>query len=133
MNASRTAGARSYVAGTTRTNDTRADANTLVAHSSTAATASTFCFMGVPLILIPARRPLLRRQHFQAGRPPTALDRRHELLGQPLRAHLRGPRRVVGLARDELDGCVRADGQHRVPDVRTRSEEHTSELQSHYV
>src|ERR1043165_5256561 len=119
MNARRSAGARSYVGGSTRANVMRADANAPVAHSSTAATASTFSLMGVPLILIPARRPLLRRQHFQASGPPTALDRLHELLGQFLRAHLRGQRRMVVLDRNDLDGHAGADAQHRVPDVRT--------------
>src|SRR3954470_3338401 len=106
MNTTRSAGPRSYVAGSERTKEIRGAASAVAPISSTAAATSTFVFIAVLRILIPARRPLLRRQRFQAGRPPSALDGLDELLRQLLRAHLRGQRRVVVLDGDELDGHV---------------------------
>src|SRR5688572_12681017 len=121
MTANCSAGARSYVAGSVRTKPMRgAAAKTLAAFSSTAAAMSTFDLMAFDpalFYLIPARGPLFRREHFEAGRPPAALDGLHELLRQLLRAHLRRERRVVVLDRNELHRCLRADRQHRVPDI----------------
>src|SRR5437016_1944395 len=81
MNTSRSAGARSYVAGSRRTNVTRTAANRLAAFSSTAAATSTFGFMACVPRLVPEF--ILRREATQDLAPTCAGG--HQILSLRLR------------------------------------------------